>query len=100
MQVLREKIAAEERAKEESSEDECDTRLVSMKQRFDEVVEKYDLRDGEAAGLVADWLVSGEWGITVKRVSQRWQMEENDAHDFLQWIAKGLQFKVQNSEAK
>lgn len=96
--VLRDKKAAVDKAKEEeSSGDEGDMSLVNLKERFDEVVEKYNLRDGSAAGEVADWLVSGEWSINCQRVAQRWKMEELDAEIFLQWIWKGLQFKNENS---
>lgn len=86
-------------AEEESSEDEVDTSLVRLKQRFDGIVEKYDLRETGAADEVADWLVSGEWHINAKRVAQRFKMTDEDAFDFLQWIAKGLEFKVQNAAA-
>mmetsp|Transcript_105635 Transcript_105635/g.297154 ORF Transcript_105635/g.297154 Transcript_105635/m.297154 type:complete len:262 (-) Transcript_105635:209-994(-) len=90
-----------DRAKaEESEEDECDNELVRMKERFDEIVEKYDLKDGNAASEVADWLVSGEWLVTSERVAKRWQMEAEDADDFLRWISKGLEFKIQNSQAQ
>lgn len=100
MGSLRAKAEAAQHARDEEaaeSEDEADTALVRMKQRFDEVVEKYDLRDGSAAEEVADWLTSGEWAISVRRVAQRWKMEEEDAEAFLNWIAKGLEFKVQNA---
>merc|ERR1712129_517201 len=94
LEQLRAKIAGEEKAKEEeSSEDECDTALVRMKQR-------YELRDGEAAGEVADWIVSGEWLLTTKRVADRWKMEEEDAEDFLKWIARGVKFQNENAEAQ
>lgn len=100
LEALREKVAAEEKAKaDESSEDDADTDLVNIKKRFDEVVEKYDLRDDAAAGEVADWLVSGEWLLTVKKVAERWKMENEDAEDFLKWIARGVEFQAQNSEA-
>merc|ERR1712037_757320 len=96
LETLRRKKAEVDSAQQnESSEDECDTELVKMKERFDEIVEKYDLRDGDAAEEVANWLTSGEWVMTAKRVAQRWQMETQDAEDFLRWIAKGLQFKGQ-----
>lgn len=100
IELLRGKKEAEERAKdEESSEDEADSALVRMKERFDEVIEKYDLRDGDAAAEVADWLTAGEWLMTTKRVAQRWKMEYEDAEDFIKWIAKGLEFKTQQAEA-
>jgi len=98
---LQGKVREEEKAKEEeSSEDECDTALVKCKERFDEVVEKYDLRDGEAAGEVADWIVSGEWLLTTKRVAERWKMEIEDAEAFLKWIARGVEFQQQNADAQ
>merc|ERR1712083_470377 len=98
---LREKKETKDRAQAEldaESEDERDDALVRMKENFDKVVEKYDLRDGDAATEVADWLTSGEWLMACKRVAQRWKMEEQDAEDFLKWISKGLEFKMENSE--
>merc|ERR1712125_276236 len=72
-------LQGKKRAKEEddanqSSDDECGLDLVRMKERFDEVVEKYELRDGNAAEQVSEWLTSGEWLVTIKRVAQRWKM--------------------------
>eukprot|EP00929_Paragymnodinium_shiwhaense_P116002 TRINITY_DN8522_c0_g1_i1.p1 TRINITY_DN8522_c0_g1~~TRINITY_DN8522_c0_g1_i1.p1 ORF type:complete len:274 (+),score=101.19 TRINITY_DN8522_c0_g1_i1:63-884(+) len=99
---LRGKVKADEEEKAraaEESEDEVDQDLVSLKERFDEVVEKYDLKDGEAAGELADWLTSGEWNITVKRVAERWGMEYADAASFLAWISKGLEFKMASCAA-
>jgi len=98
LKSLRAKIAEIEAAKEEeSSDDEAGLEMVRMKAKFDEVVEKYDLRDDESAAEVADWLASGEWLLTVRRVAQRWKMEEADAEAFLKWIAKGVEFQAQNS---
>jgi len=97
--VLRSKKEEQERElAAESSEDEADNALLRMKARFDEVVDKYDLTDGEAAGELADWLTSGEWLVTTQRVAQRWKMEEEDAEAFLKWISKGLEFKMANAE--
>jgi tetratricopeptide (TPR) repeat protein len=98
MESLRDKKVEVQKAKDdESSEDECDTELVTLKQRFDEVVEKYELRNDDAASEVAEWLTSGEWLVTIRRVAQRWKMEEQDAVDFLKWISKGLEFKMESS---
>jgi tetratricopeptide (TPR) repeat protein len=97
LRAKKEEVDAAIRAEEESSEDEADTELVRMKEKFDEVVEKYDLKDDETASEVADWLASGEWLLTVRRVAQRWKMEEEDAEAFLKWIAKGVEFQSQNS---
>eukprot|EP00439_Symbiodinium_sp_Y106_P046919 s1158_g6.t1 len=93
----------ERAAKEEAdfkADDPIGMAMVNVKERFDEVVEKYDLRDGEAAGEVADWLTSGEWDVTPKRIAQRFKMEEEDAQVFLAWIAQGLDFKIKNAEAQ
>ncbi|CAE8702522.1 unnamed protein product [Polarella glacialis] len=99
---LREKKEAEEKEQQEMEDDRADDpigmAMVHTKERFDEVVQKYDLKDGEAAGELADWLVSGEWNITPKRVAQRWNMEEEDAAVFLKWIQAGLDFKIRNAE--
>ncbi|CAJ1433084.1 unnamed protein product, partial [Effrenium voratum] len=90
-----------EREEQQSkAEDPMGMAMVNVKERFDEVCEKYDLRDGEAAGQVADWLTSGEWEVTPKRVAQRFKMEEEDAQVFLAWIAQGLDFKVKNTQAQ
>lgn len=78
---------------DESSEDEFGNELVTAKQRFDDIVEKYDLRDGNAAAELADWLTSGEWKVTVDRVAKRWGMEPEDAKSFLDWIEKGIEVK-------
>jgi len=97
---LKEAIAAIAKAREEEeSEDEIGEDMVRLKKRFDEIVEKYDFYDGEAAGEVADWLTSGEWVIEPRRVANRWKMELEDAADFLKWIGKGIEFKVQNADA-
>merc|ERR1711990_1158456 len=102
LKTLRDRIAEIERLKaEESSDDEFGNEMVKMKERFEEVVKKYDLRQDEAfADEVAEWLTSGEWVVTVRRVAQRWKMEEDDAEAFLKWIAKGVEFKAQQNEAQ
>lgn len=102
LSALRDKIAEIQRLKdEESSDDEIGMEMVKMKKRFDEVVEKYELREDESfADEVAEWLTSGEWVVTVRRVAQRWKMEEDDAEAFLKWIAKGVEFKAQQNEAQ
>eukprot|EP00403_Amphidinium_massartii_P036844 CAMPEP_0178438808 /NCGR_PEP_ID=MMETSP0689_2-20121128/35797_1 /TAXON_ID=160604 /ORGANISM="Amphidinium massartii, Strain CS-259" /LENGTH=237 /DNA_ID=CAMNT_0020061249 /DNA_START=58 /DNA_END=767 /DNA_ORIENTATION=+ len=64
-------------------DDVVDAELVKMKQRFDEIVQKYDLKDEETASEIADWLTRGNNGretvITLKDLERRWQMEEDDA---------------------
>eukprot|EP00933_Yihiella_yeosuensis_P073217 TRINITY_DN81829_c0_g1_i1.p1 TRINITY_DN81829_c0_g1~~TRINITY_DN81829_c0_g1_i1.p1 ORF type:complete len:301 (+),score=85.59 TRINITY_DN81829_c0_g1_i1:97-903(+) len=102
---LREKKEEEERLQreddEEKASDPIGMTMVHMKERFDEVIDKYDLRDGSAAEELADWLTSGEWGdVGPKRVANRWGMEYEDAEVFLGWIAQGLEFKIQNAEAQ
>ncbi|CAK8990634.1 unnamed protein product [Durusdinium trenchii] len=101
---LEKKQAAVEQVAREAAEDKADDpigmAMTNVKERFDEICDKYDLRDGDAAGEVADWLTSGEWDVTPKRVAQRFKMEEEDAQVFLAWIAQGLDFKVRNAEAQ
>lgn len=104
--ALQDKIAEDLRVRaeyaeqyEDSEPDETGLAMVGMKQRFDEVCEKYDLRnDPGAAGEVADWLVSGEWKITIDRVAKRWHMELQDAEDFIMWISQGVEFAKQNAQ--
>ncbi|CAL1148134.1 unnamed protein product, partial [Cladocopium goreaui] len=102
--ALKEKQANVERSTKQEEEDKADDpvgmAMTNVKERFDEICDKYDLRDGDAAGEVADWLTSGEWEVTAKRVAQRFKMEEEDAQVFLAWIAQGLDFKVRNAEAQ
>lgn len=102
LEKLRCKLQAEEEEKAREaaeSDDDGDIDLVALKDKFDAVVEKYDLKDGEAAGELADWLTSGEWNITVKKVADRWHMEYADAASFLAWISKGLEFKMASCAA-
>lgn len=104
--ALQDKIAEDLRVRaeyaekyEDSEPDEMGEMMVRMKNRFDEVCEKYNLRDDpDAAGEVADWLVSGEWNITVDRVAKRWGMEHQDAEDFIMWISQGVEFAKQNAQ--
>mmetsp|Transcript_41221 Transcript_41221/g.94817 ORF Transcript_41221/g.94817 Transcript_41221/m.94817 type:complete len:267 (-) Transcript_41221:69-869(-) len=84
-------------------DDEVDASLVRMKQRFDEIVLKYDLHDEETASEIADWLTrgnsDGQTIITLKDLERRWRMEEDDAIDFLAWIDKAKEFKEQQAAA-
>lgn len=96
--LVREKKKVQEEEKIEAQLDEEADDLGRMKERFDEIVEKYDLKNDDSAADVADWLTSGEWQVTVKRVADRWHMDLIDAHDFLAWIAKGCEFQKQNAE--
>merc|ERR1712137_1089394 len=96
IELLQDKLSEEKRIQKElddSSEDEADNELLEMKRRVDEVVEKYDLANDDSASEVADWLTSGEWNVTVKKVAERWGMDVSDSLAFLRWIAKGIEFK-------
>jgi tetratricopeptide (TPR) repeat protein len=93
------KAEAKRKAEEDDDSDDVDgVELVRLKNRFDEIVKKYDFSEGNAADEIAEWLTSGEWSVNVRRVATRWHMDTLDAHDFLAWIAKGLEFKQQNAE--
>jgi len=99
LKILQDKIDEIQKLKdEESSEDGWGEEMVQMKKRFEEVVLKYDLKDEGVADEIAEWLTSGEWIMTIKKVAHRWKMEYDDAEDFLKWIAKGVQFKAEQSQ--
>jgi len=87
---------------DEESEDEDDSGMISAKHRFDQVIEKYNMKDDETAGEIADWLTRGnsEDGtcVTLKDLERRWDMEEEDAIDFLAWINMGQQFQKEQAE--
>eukprot|EP00927_Polykrikos_kofoidii_P060981 TRINITY_DN55874_c0_g1_i1.p1 TRINITY_DN55874_c0_g1~~TRINITY_DN55874_c0_g1_i1.p1 ORF type:complete len:291 (-),score=52.99 TRINITY_DN55874_c0_g1_i1:432-1244(-) len=69
--------------------------LFQLKEKFDAVFEKYDLGDGTAAPLVAQWLVSdNDLSKTVERVAKRWQMDKSEAEHIARWISKGLELKI------
>lgn len=99
------KAAWEKKIKEESpdSDDECDAELVRCKQRFDEVIEKYNLKDEETASEIADWMTRGNAGeqtdITLKDLDNKWGMDEDDAMAFLAWIDKAQQFRDEQAQA-
>jgi len=103
--ILKRKEALLKQQAEEAPDldDEVDASLVRMKQRFDEIVLKYDLHDEETASEIADWLTrgnaDGQTIITLKDLQRRWQMDEEDAIDFLAWIDKAQEFKEQQAAA-
>lgn len=99
----KEEVDAEKREQDEDeAADPIGMEMVRMKKRFDEVVEKYDLnRNDGAASEIADWLTSGEWEMTARRTALKYQMEMEDAYDFLRWIQRGIDFqKESNQNAK
>merc|ERR1711957_688097 len=57
------KEAHEKRLKEEGPDSDDETlELVTLKQRFDVVVDKYGLKDEESANEIADWLTRANSG--------------------------------------
>lgn len=69
--------------------------LFKMKERFEEVMEKYDLGDGHAAPIVTQMLVDDDdLYKTIGRVAKMWKMTEKEAGSFTKWIKKGMEMKV------
>eukprot|EP00931_Biecheleriopsis_adriatica_P082492 TRINITY_DN55932_c0_g1_i1.p1 TRINITY_DN55932_c0_g1~~TRINITY_DN55932_c0_g1_i1.p1 ORF type:complete len:286 (+),score=89.37 TRINITY_DN55932_c0_g1_i1:33-860(+) len=69
--------------------------LFEMKARFQAVLEKYGLGDGQAAPQVAMWLATdADFKKSVERVRLRWDMSQEEAEHFAAWIQKGLDMKV------
>lgn len=69
--------------------------LFQMKERFEAVLEKYDLGDGHVAPEVARWVVEdNNVKQTIQRAAKRWDMSIEEAGHFVQWIAKGLEMKI------
>lgn len=69
--------------------------MFSMKAKFDEVVDKYDLADIDFAPEVARMIVTDkDLGKTVAQVAKRYKMEKDDAEHLAKWISKGLEMKV------
>merc|ERR1712232_319866 len=92
-EILMEKHTSENKAVNKVYGD--NEELFKMKERFEEVMEKYDLGDGFAAPEVARWLVTdNNFQETVKKVSKRWDMSIKEAEHFARWISKGLEMKV------
>lgn len=99
------KVALDKKIKDESpdSDDECDADLVRCKQRFDEVIEKYNLKDEETASEIADWMTRANCGestvMSLKDLENKWGMDEDDALAFLAWIDKAQQFRDEQAQA-
>eukprot|EP00929_Paragymnodinium_shiwhaense_P100333 TRINITY_DN62581_c0_g1_i2.p1 TRINITY_DN62581_c0_g1~~TRINITY_DN62581_c0_g1_i2.p1 ORF type:complete len:167 (+),score=56.75 TRINITY_DN62581_c0_g1_i2:309-809(+) len=69
--------------------------MFSMKGKFDEVIEKYDLADTDFAPDIAKMLVTDkDLGKSVEKISKRWKVAQSDAEHLAKWISKGLEMKV------
>mmetsp|Transcript_84950 Transcript_84950/g.245626 ORF Transcript_84950/g.245626 Transcript_84950/m.245626 type:complete len:339 (+) Transcript_84950:49-1065(+) len=90
---LYEKQIAENKAVNEMAKNNED--LFVMKERFEEVLEKYDLGDGHAAPLVTRWLLEDDdIEQTIDKVAKQWEMSREEAGHFAKWIKKGLDMGV------
>lgn len=68
--------------------------LAEHKEKFDQIIKKYDLFREETAGSIADFLTGNHKEfISVKDFAQQFNMEEFDAKIFLDFINIGLRFK-------
>lgn len=62
--------------------------------RFEEIAEKYGLRNEEKAGEIADFLVSHPAGaVAAEEFARLFSMSEEEAEIFLTFIDKGLRYK-------
>lgn len=98
------KAARDARLKEEAPDSDDETlELVKLKNRFDEVCEKYNLKDEKTASEIADWLTRANTGeqtvVTLKDLQRRWEMDEEDAFAFLAWIDQAQKFKEEQNQA-
>ena len=68
--------------------------LAEHKEKFDQIIKKYDLFREETASTIADFLTGNhKESISVKEFAKQFNMEESDAKIFLDFIAIGLRFK-------
>lgn len=78
--------------------------IAEHKKAFDEILKKYDLRGEEKAAEIADFLTSHSEGVvSVDEFATLFNMDKKDAHTFLAFITRGLQFKekhIDNSPHK
>lgn len=72
-----------------------------MKQRFDDLVDKYDLGDGQFFLLVARWLIIDEcFDKTVETVMKHWKMNKSDAEFGAKWVKLGLETHKNSPDVK
>ncbi|MBD3209241.1 hypothetical protein GF367_02375 [Candidatus Woesearchaeota archaeon] len=64
------------------------------KSLFEDIAEKYGLKNEEKAGEIADFLVTHPAGkVAVQEFAEQFDMAEEDAETFLKFIDRGLRYK-------
>jgi len=65
-----------------------------LKKRFEAIVKKYKLMEGDRADEIADFLTSGDTrSVSAEEFGKKYDMEVDDAGVFLAWINVGIGFK-------
>lgn len=73
-----------------TEQDERD--FKNHKAEFDRICDQYNLRGGEKAGAIADFLVGAEGGVNPEEFATKFEIEPVDAIIFLSWINVGLRY--------
>mmetsp|Transcript_87746 Transcript_87746/g.183424 ORF Transcript_87746/g.183424 Transcript_87746/m.183424 type:complete len:292 (-) Transcript_87746:163-1038(-) len=72
-----------------------------MRERFNGLVDKYDLGDGQFFLLVARWLVMDEcFDVTVERARKHWKMEKDEVEFAVKWVKIGMETQAHTPEIK
>lgn len=75
--------------------------IAEHKEAFEKIAHKYDLRNEEKAGEIADFLVSHPAGkVSAPEFAKLFAMSEEEAETFLSFIDRGLRFKEQHIDQK
>lgn len=75
--------------------------ILSHKQAFERIAEKYSLKSEEKAGEIADFLVKRHGKeLSAKEFANLFSMEVKDAAIFLSFIERGIQFKERHIDGK
>ena len=68
--------------------------IAEHKERFEAIAKKYDLKNEEKAGEIADFLTTPHKpGVAAHEFATLFGMTEEEATDFLSFIDRGLRFK-------
>lgn len=75
--------------------------LWKMKEKFDALVDKYDLGDGQFFLLTARWLIiDDDFDVTVERARKHWKMEKKEAEHGVKWVKMGLESHANEPDVK
>lgn len=75
--------------------------IEEHKRRFEAIADKYDLKNEEKAGEIADFLVTHPAGVvSAHEFAKLFAMTKEEAETFLTFIDKGLRFKEAHIDRK